>query len=278
MAIVHKMGQDLSSPEATPGGVIGVSTINATSTSVTVRVVGPMSALEGHIPKQGDGHDDYPYIPANCYVDSARLEPDGDGMGTLIVMCVDQGAADEQITPSEIVYRIDMAEEQTDLIAHPSITASVTSVAICLQWLATEDGKKVDDAGHFQYDNGDGTYTEITDAIALRFCAAWMHGIKTYNRYFPVIDKESVYKRVPGLVFAGASITGGTAEFSADIGKWDNPGITLNGFAATGFFKSKDSWVKTARSAWRRTEQWVWTPDGSASQYGWIYQSSGGGR
>ncbi len=117
----------------------------------------------------------------------------------------------------------------------------------------------------------------ITDATAIKFCDAWMHGIKTFNRYFPVVEKISTYKRVPGLSLTGATITGGTVSstnFGGNIGTWNSPPITLSGFASTGFFKSKYDWTQDAKSSWTLTEQWVWTPDGSTSDYGWIYEDT----
>lgn len=283
MALTYKLGKDLAT--GTPKGVqTGLGKRRGDTDSLVITIEGPQATMESLVPAQGATHADFAYIPTGCYVQNASLSSDGRGKGTITINCVDPGADSEQTptTPTKITYRLTMAEEQTDLIAHPVITANATVVRDCLAWLATDDSKKVDENGGYQYIESDGTsYTPITDATAIKFCDAWMHGIKTFNRYFPVVEKISTYKRVPGLSLTGATITGGTvstANFGGNIGTWNVPAITLAGFASTGFFKSKYDWTQNAKSSWTLTEQWVWTPDGSASQYGWIYQSSGGGR
>ena len=277
MAFVRKLGRDLST--GSPKGLqTGLGVANGDTNAMVVTIEGPLSALEGIVPAQGATHTDLSYIPTGCYVQTAQLRSDGQGGGVLTINCVNPGSDSGTITPTKVTYRLTMAEEQTDLIAHPVITASTTVVSICLAWLATDDSKKIDENGDYQYAETDGTtYTPITDETAIKFCDAWMHGIKTFNRYFPVVEKISIYKRVPGLSLSGATITGGTvssANFGGNIGTWNSPPITLSGFASTGFFKSKYDWTQNAKSSWTLTEQWVWTPDGSASAYGWIYQSS----
>jgi hypothetical protein len=276
MALKHVLGEDLSTE---PGAVTGYGEAKDAKNSVTITVTGPISSLSGNVPPQGATHTDFDYIPTGCYVQSARLTSDGNGMGTMTVNCVDPGADSEQTpaTPTKVTYKISMSAEQTDLICHPVITASTTVVDMCLKWLATDDAKKIDENGNYQYLEADGTtYTPITDQTATKFCNAWMHGIKTFNRYFPVVEKISTYKRPPGLTMNGAIVTGGTPTFSQNIGTWNAPDITLSGYESTGWFKCGDDWTNSADEAWVRTEQWTWTPDGSSSNYGWIYQASGG--
>lgn len=277
MSLVYKLGRNLST--GTPAGVnTRVRKTNGDANTIVVTIEGPYSAIEDLVPVQGATNSDLSYVPSGCYVQSATLTGDQTGLGEITITCINPGTAESEDTGdvTEITYRVEMAEEQTDLIAHPTIAASETTVAICLKWLATDDKNKINQQGNgYQYDEGDGeTFTPISDANAIKFCQAWMHGIKTYNRYYPVIEKISISKRVPGLTASGAKITGGTADFSEDIGKWDSPDIDLQGYASTGYFKSKDSWQSLANRSWQRTEQWVWTPDGSDSQYGWIYQAS----
>ena len=279
MALTYKLGKNLAT--GTPKGVqTGLGKRRGDTDSLVITIEGPQATMEDLVPAQGATHADFDYIPTGCYVQSASLSSDGRGKGTITINCVDPGADSAQTpaTPTKITYRLTMAEEQTDLIAHPVITANATVVKDCLAWLATDDSKKVDENGDYQYDNPDGTtYTPITDATAIQFCDAWMHGIKTFNRYFPVVEKISTYKRVPGLSLTGATITGGTVSstnFGGNIGTWNAPPITLSGFASTGFFKSKYDWTQDAKSSWTLTEQWVWTPDGSDSDYGWIYEDS----
>lgn len=279
MALTYKLGKNLAT--GTPKGVqTGLGKRRGDTDSLVITIEGPQATMEDLVPAQGATNADFAYIPTGCYVQSASLSSDGRGKGTITINCVDPGADSAQTpaTPTKITYRLTMAEEQTDLIAHPVITANATVVKDCLAWLATDDSKKVDENGDYQYVNPDGTtYTPITDATAIKFCDAWMHGIKTFNRYFPVVEKISTYKRVPGLSLTGATITGGTVSstnFGGNIGTWNAPPITLSGFASTGFFKSKYDWTQNAKSSWSLTEQWVWTPDGSTSDYGWIYEDT----
>lgn len=279
MALTYKLGKNLAT--GTPKGVqTGLGKRRGDTDSLVITIEGPQATMEDLVPAQGATNADFAYIPTGCYVQSASLSSDGRGKGTITINCVDPGADSAQTpaTPTKITYRLTMAEEQTDLIAHPVITANATVVKDCLAWLATDDSKKVDENGDYQYVNPDGTtYTPITDATAIKFCDAWMHGIKTFNRYFPVVEKISTYKRVPGLSLTGATITGGTVSstnFGGNIGTWNAPPITLSGFASTGFFKSKYDWTQDAKSSWTLTEQWVWTPDGSTSDYGWIYEDT----
>lgn len=279
MALTYKLGKNLAT--ATLKGVqTGLGKSKGDTDALVITIEGPLAALENLVPAQGATNSDLAYIPAGCYVQSSRLSSDGRGGGSLTINCVEPGSDTEQApaTPTQITYRLTMAEEQTDLIAHPDITASDTVVRICLAWLATDDSKKVDENGNYQYVESDGTtYMPVTDTTAIKFCKAWMHGIKTFNRYFPVVEKISTYKRVPGLSLTGAKITSGTvssANFGDNIGTWNTPAITLSGFASTGFFKAKYDWTQNAKSSWTLTEQWAWTPDGSDSEYGWIYQNS----
>lgn len=282
MAFSHKLGKNLST--GTPKGVqTGIGVTNADESTMKIIIEGPIAMLQSIQPAQGAVYSSaFPYIPNDgSYVQTSVLASDGRGGGTLTITCVNPGgdSAQTPAAPTKITYRLTMAEEQTDLIAHPTITETPSVLAMCVKWLATDDAKKMDASGNYQYDDsGNGTsFVEITDETAIAFCKAWMHGIKTFNRYFPVVEKISTYKRVPGLTLNGATITGGTVtttNFGGDIGKWDSPSITLSGFASTGFFKSKYDWTQNAKSSWTLTEQWVWTPDGSNSDYGWIYESS----
>lgn len=279
MALTYKLGKNLAT--GTPKGVqTGLGKRRGDTDAIVVTIEGPLAALEDLVPAQGATHADFAYIPTGCYAQNASLASDGRGKGTITINCVDPGSDSAQTptTPTKVTYRLTMAEEQTDLIAHPVITESTTVVRICHAWLATDDSKKVDENGDYQYVETDGTtYTQITDETAIKFCDAWMHGIKTFNRYFPVVEKISTYKRVPGLSLTGATITGGTvsaANFGGNTGTWNAPAITLSGFPSTGFFKSKYDWTQNAKSSWTLTEQWVWTPDGSDSGYGWIYDNS----
>jgi hypothetical protein len=166
-----------------------------------------------------------------------------------------------------------------DLITHPAVTANDAALNECIKWLATDEAERFD-GSNFYWKDQSGVLQPVNLQAALNFCAAWVHGIHTYNRYYPVINKESTYTRIPGLTMGSLtnkfSITGGTAAFSADVGKFNAPDISLTGYASTGYFKSGDSYRTSGNKTWTRTEQWTWTPDGSTSAYAWIYAASSG--
>lgn len=98
-----------------------------------------------------------------------------------------------------------------------------------------------------------------------------MAGIKTFNRYFPVIEEISTWSNPPGLSRSGKSFTGGTPTFSSDAGTYDDPPISLNGYPSGHWFKSKDSWAENENRTWTRTAQWTYTPESSSGNHAWIY-------
>ena len=283
MALSHAFGRNLAVNDAEtglPGVITGVGEQKADTNTRTVIVRAPLAAIESRVPPKGASHAVCGWVPERYFVSSARLSS-SDGEGTITLECISPGDDSQQapIAPSLIQYQILMTEVQTDLIAHPAITQSPGSVELCLKWLATDEARRIDDQGDYCWEDVDGSSQKINDQAAVRYCNAWMHGIKTYNRYFPIIEKQSIYTRVPGLTLGGTqgsnplSVTGGTAKFSADIGTFSAPDISLDGYADTGWFKSGDDYRSSGR-AFTRSEQWTWTPDGSSSNFAWIY---GGG-
>jgi len=288
MALSHALGRDLAVNDSTtglPGVITGVGEQKSDTNTRTVIVRAPLAVLESLVPAKGASHADCGWVPENYFVSSARLSS-SDGEGIITLECISPGDDSQQapIAPSLIQYQILMSEVQTDLIAHPDITKNRSTVELCLKWLATDEARRIDDQGDYCWEDVDGSRQKIVGQAAVRFCDAWMHGIKTYNRYFPIIEKQSIYTRVPGLTLGGTqgsnplSITGGTAKFSADIGTFSAPDISLGKYDATGWFKSGDDYRSSGR-AFTRSEQWTWTPDGKDSKYAWIYgaRASGGG-
>ncbi len=158
MALTYKLGKNLAT--GTPKGVqTGLGKRRGDTDSLVITIEGPQATMEDLVPAQGATNADFAYIPTGCYVQSASLSSDGRGKGTITINCVDPGADSQQTpaTPTKITYRLTMAEEQTDLIAHPVITANATVVKDCLAWLAPDDSKQVDENGGYQYIEADGT-------------------------------------------------------------------------------------------------------------------------
>lgn len=208
------------------------------------------------------------YVPSGLTPESSRLDPSGGGMGVLTINCIlYDDSSSSSLAPIRTTIEVDMEEVQYDLEDHPSL-ASVRNTI--LMWLATDESKRVD-GSTYKYTDKNGELQTVSGNNALKFCAAYMAGIKTFNRYYPVITKRSIWKNPPGLTRSGRSFTGGSLPFSSNCGKFDTPPITLSGFAATNFFKGPESWVQNENRTWTRTEKWTYTPEGSNGAHAWIY-------
>lgn len=247
--------------------VLSTSSTRADKNSCTVEVAGVYEDLKA---LQGNDSGMKAICPSGFEVESSTCTPDGSGNGRLSIRCVNYGADDISTSPTRVTYHIDLAEVKTDLKSHPHVVDQRITIE---KWLATDADKRFADDGNPQYVDAEGTAHSITDETVKKFCAAYSKGIETYNRYFPIIEKISYYKRVPGLSMSGNSITGGTARFS-NIGTFNAPDINLQGYASAGWYKSKDSYSQGNDRVWTRTEQWTWTPDYNDQDVNWIY---GGG-
>jgi len=208
------------------------------------------------------------YCPSGFTVETSSISSTGDGLGKLTVRCVkyENGASFSSV---KTTFRVDMQEVTYDLEDHPHVK---TARNVILMWLATDESKRVD-GNSYKYEDKDGNLQTISDQLAIKFCAAYMSGIKTFNRYFPVIEKISTWKNPPGMNMSGRSFTGGSPTFSNNAGRYDTTPLSLSGFAQTNWFKSKDSWVQNADTTWTRTEQWTYTPESSSGQNAWIYNN-----
>lgn len=257
MAIEHVTGSD--DPVET-----GASTVYGDQPTKVITVEGPMSLLETVA-------DVSSFVPDGFEYDTHRVVPSGDGFGKIEITCKDFGNA-QTTTPERTTWKIQMAVEVTDLKRHPTCVSARTDIEL---WLGTDPSKRFNDQGRPQYIDENGNPQPISADGAVKYINAYKAGIETYNRYFPVIQKISIYKRLPGVSVSGKLVgTGKVNEFSGNIGKWNTPGVTLNGFADTGWFMSGDSYDQDNSLKWTRTEEWTWTPNGSDSTTGWIYQSS----
>lgn len=227
---------------------------DSNTTVVTVR--GRWEAL-----KRVDPAD---YCPVGYAVSNRSLEPFCDGSGQLTVNCVDVSDTSGG-EPIRTTYRIDMVEVEYDLAQHPHLKEDADQI---IMWLATEESKRID-GNAYKYADKDGELKPVTGK-AVKFCAAYMSGIRTFNRYYPVIEKLSTWKKPPGMSVSPNMSVSGNPAFST-AGNFETPPISLTGYAATGWYKSKDSWTQSANRSWQRTEQWTYTPEGSTGDHAWIY-------
>ena len=242
----------------------GRSSSKSDKESTVVYVEGELDQLRQQNP------DDF--CPAGMVVENSNIDPTSGGHGKLTIRCVDYGSGSVSTTPTRITWRITMAEVQTDLARHPHFDDEARR-QIRL-WRATDESKRYDAQDNPQYVDGEGQAHPLT-APATDYCAAYAKGIETYDRHFPVIEKISFYKTLPGCSMVKNSTTSGTVtKFSSDIDKWSVPDVKLAGFETAGWFKSGDNYEQGNDLLWTRNEQWTWTPDGSDSDTGWIYQKS----
>ena len=245
--------------------VTGKSTSKSDKEATVVKVEGDLVSLRALDPDA--------FCPAGMVVENFDIDPTSGGHGRLTIRCVNYGQGDVSTTPTRITWRIAMAEVQTDLKRHPHFDGNDARKQI-EAWLATDLDKRYDSNGNAQYIQADGTPHPLTTP-ATDYVTAYKKGIESYVRHFPVIEKISYYKTLPGCSMVKNSTTSGTvSQFSANIDKWDVPDVKLAGFANTGWFKSGDDYQQGNDLVWTRTEHWTWTPDGSDSETGWIYQSS----
>ena len=262
MAILHILGTN-------DGVTTGVSrTGGGDKDSAIVTVEGPVSVLETIT-------DFASLAPSGMNVETHTIEPNGDGFGRLVIRCVNYGSGDVSTTPTRTTWRITMADVQKPLKSHPHFDSEHNTVRIEIyKWLATDELERYDEDGNPQYVDHKGTAHEMS-SLAEDFCVAYEKGIENYVQHFPVIEKISYYKTLPGCSMDGNSTTSGTVnKFSEDIDTWSVPDVKLSGFANTGWFKSGDNYEQGNDLVWTRHEQWTWTPDGSSSNTGWIYGES----
>lgn len=252
----------------------------STNSETFVEISGPYATVADMQPKYGDGSEQFPQCPTGFTVAGSTLTPDGRGGAVLSVRCVDytNQTVSSSVVPVKTVYSIEMVATVYELKQHPTLTADAATVKMIALWLGSPISVQYAGATGFSYNDESGQTQQVpSGSNAHKFCAAYTAGITTFTRYYPVIVKTSIWKSLPGATMVGNSQTGGTiSQFSAGIGTWDTPDITLNGYASTNWFKSGDRWNQNQDQTYTRNEQWTYSPDGSSGAHGWIYASSQG--
>jgi len=244
----------------------GISTSQGDRESVSVVVEGLYSDLKS-LESTADQ-----FLPSAYVYDGHTLASTGDGMGKLTVRGIVFQIGGMSFGPQRTTFEVDMQECVYDLEDHPHV-ADVRKH--CIKWVSGGCNYDDDQSLYFYLDeSGSKVYinSQLTQEYqtVVQFCNAYMAGIKTFTRYYPVIIKNSYYSNPPGINMTGKSFTGGTATFS-QAGTFDNPPISLQGYSANHWFKSKDSWEEQANKSWRRVEQWTYTPETSSGSHAWIY-------
>ena len=259
MAVEHVAG-------STDPVVTSETTAVAETKTKVVTVEGPMELLDAI-------EDISEFVPGGYTYDTHKTDPTGDGFGKITIVCREFGEVASSGTPTRTTWKIQMAAVQKDLKMHPWC---VEDRLIIEMWLNTDPIRRFDANGVPQYTDSKGTAHQIEENSGADFyVTAYMKGVETYNEYYPILQKISYYKRLPGVSMNGKSTTTGhVSEFSGNIGRWSVPGITLNGYGDTGWFKSGDDYAQDNSLKWTRTEEWTWTPEGSDGDLGWIYRES----
>lgn len=249
----------------------------STDNTVVVEIEGPYAAVAAMQPAYGAGHAAFTPCPDGFTVAGSEVSPDGRGGGRLSVTCVAYGeAAGSGFAPTKTVFTIDMVETVKQLESHPHLQSDIATIKL---WLASSPGVQYSGASGYSYTDAAGA-TQPIDASskAYKFCQAYSSGIQTYSEFYPVITKVSVWSTLQGASMSGNSMTSANvSQFSAAMGKWSTPPITLNGYASTNWFKNADRWQQNQDQSYTRTEQWNYTPKGSTSEFGWIYQVESSG-
>lgn len=240
----------------------------ADKSSKTLVFEGPYSAFAEMNWDDLDGE-----VPEGFALARGRLESTGNGMGRLTLNCIEYGSSDVMTAQAiRTTVEIDMEEVTYDLVDHPHLK---DVRGTCEKWLATEAAKRFDGEKYYYTDEA-GDEQEITEAAALQFCAAYQAGLKNFVRYYPVVQKTSVYKTPPGITRSGRDFSSGSPIFSENIGHFDVPPVSLNAYPNGNWFKNGDSWHERGDGTWERRERWTYTPEGSDGEHAWIYTTIDG--
>lgn len=253
--------------------------------TANVTVVGKFADLDGKV-KPGDSMANHAgwfdgKFSDNWYVKTIDLvSPDGiTGELRLSIIKCPNG----KTQPYNITWDISMEEVQMRLINNPSIQKE-GSIDVLVKWLDTPVGQRVSKDNktgkvkyyYYDYDeNGDfKARNEVKKKWDIAFCNAVTAGIESYNKYLPVITKNSYYLELPGAQYDGDHvITGGSInQFTGPdaIGHLDTPPMSITGYTTQNgiWFKNCDKFTSQPDGTWVRTEGWVYTNDAT---HKWIY-------
>ena len=251
MSMVHVAG-------TTSAVETGVQKDTGDKDALLVFVEGPYSVVKAVDPAA--------HVPSGYTLEGSHTVSTGDGGAKMTIRCVNYGTDTATTAPFKTTWRIEMAEVTKNLYDHPTVRADKE---IILKWLATDANKRVD-GNTYQYEDANGQMTPIANPLALKYIAAYFKGIETYNEYYPIVQKISYWKRLPGGTMNGKSTTGGTVSKFSKAGCWDSPSLSINGYASSNFFKSGDDWQEDNNQIWTQTEEWTWTPE-KDNDTSWIY-------
>ena len=271
--------------KTTPFETVGRTDSWAEQRTAAAVVIGKYDDLKDAV-KPGDSmgaHSDWfnGAFNSSYYVKNFELaSPDG-VTGELRMSLIKCGQG--KTKPYNITWDVGMEEVQMNLICHPMIIEH-GDMSKLFKWGETRKGRRIkykrNGEMEFYYDDygNDGQFlglVKMTGDWNIAYCKAVTQGIETFNRYLPVITKNSYYLEIPGASYnQDHVITGGTIlDFTGanSIGHHDEPKLKVEGYihGKDGvWFKSGDKYTSQADGSWIRTETWVFTND---PRHMWIY-------
>ena len=193
-----------------PFETIGRTESWAEQRNIAAVVVGKWQDLKNAV-KPGDSMGDHPNwfngaFNGNYYVKNLEVSsPDGvSGELRMSLVYCPQGKTE----PYNITWDVGMEEVQMKLINHPMIIENGNMQAL-FKWEETRKGRRVESKSNgdlvFYYDDyGDnGQFlgrVKMTGDWNIAYCKAVTQGIETYNRYLPVITKNTYYLELASRV------------------------------------------------------------------------------
>ena len=271
--------------KTTPFETTGRTDSHADLSTAAVFVLGKYEMLKNAV-KQGDSMGKHAnwfngQVNSSYYIKNFELStPDGI-TGELKMSLVN--CPNGKTKPYNITWDVGMEEVNLRLICHPMIIEN-GDITKLFKWEDTRKSRRVKykKGGEmdFYYDeySTDGKYlglVKMTGKWNIAYCYAITQGLEGFNRYLPVIVKNSYY-----LELAGAEpdlnhiIHSGTIQdfTGADkIGHFDAPDLKVHGYIDQKdgvWYKSGDRYTSQADGSWIRTETWVFTND---PRHMWIY-------
>ena len=259
--------------------------------NMSVVIVGKVSDIFDAV-KPGDAMSAHPnwfkgQIGTNYFVKTIDATSEDGVSGALRLSLVK--CPNGKTKPFNVTWDVGMEEVQMRLINHPMIIKYGDRSAL-LKWEDTPKGQRVLEkkkngkpTGEYEYQYRDKWNSSkgmwdmetIEGDWNIAYCDAVTQGIDTFNKYLPVITKNSFYLELPGVSYSQDHVvTGGTIrDFTGTdvIGKFNVPELKVSGYIDNKdgvWFKNGDKFTSQADGSWTRTESWVFTND---PRHMWIY-------
>lgn len=270
MAIAIYKGGDTGKSGMSTGVKVYSQSDTAT---LEVEVVGDFTTLDnlGYGPGTyfQNGHAAWG-IPSGYAILNCSLSREDGNVGVYKLTLV-RPVGDLILNPYSITYEVEMQADMRQLDGHPHIQAGGDTTLNEIK-LWEDSNEQADSEGPFYYKAGkDEEHREkvyLQDDKAKEYAKAKRSGIDSYGVYLPVVVRTSSYISInSGTVDSTISV-----PYSSNIGTFDSPPVSLNGFSGGSehWFKSGDTYSRSNNGQWTRRETWTYV-DITAND--WIYDS-----